>query len=173
MGNSAKAVILAEDLCSQNLAYGWLKQCGLEPREIHVVPVLARGSGEQWVRESFADQLAALRQRRNRMSCWLYVLTDADSMTVEERLRTLPSAANDPVTLLVPRRHVETWVVTLTTSARVDEVTNYKERHPNPANGTAAGKRLALAREPEEAWPPSLKRGHEQLRRSLRDSGLF
>lgn len=173
MGNSARAVILAEDSCSQNLAYGWLRQRGLEPREIYVVPVSARGSGEQWVRESFADQLAAIRLRRNRVKCWLYVLADADSMTVEERLRTLPSAADDPVTRLVPRRHVETWVVTLTTSSIVDEVTNYKERHPDPSNGTAAGKRLALASESEEAWPPSLRRGHEQLQRSLRESGLF
>ena len=106
------------------------------------------------------------------MKCWLYVLTDADAMTVEERLRTLPSDSGDPVTRLIPRRNVETWVEVLDGN-QVDEETDYKDRHPDPASGTETGRRLALARAPEERWPPSLKRGHAELERSLQESGLF
>jgi len=107
------------------------------------------------------------------MKCWLYVHTDADRGTVEARLGDIPAEAGDPVTRLVPRRNVETWIVALTTDAVVDEETDYKGRHPDPARGTDAGKRLALARVPEDRWPSSLKRGHAELRRSFEESGLF
>jgi hypothetical protein len=173
MGNSAKAIVLAEDECHQNLAYAWLRERGLRQRDIRMVPLPAGGSGEQWVRDYYPDQLEAIRERRSRMKCWLYVLTDADARSVDERLQTLPAADRDPVTRLVPRRNVETWIEALTSQGTVDEVTDYKGRHPNPSSGTEAGKRLAEVHEPVDSWPSSLKRGHSELQRSRTESGLF
>lgn len=173
MGNSAKAVVLAEDECHWNLTYAWLKKRGLHRREIFRVPLPAPlGSAEQWVRERYPIEVEAIRQRRSNMKCWLYVLTDADTLTVERRLQTLPTNAGDPVTRLVPRRHVETWVAVLVANSAVDEETRY-DRHPAPSACTKAGEILALAPTPGERWPPSLKRGHDELKRSYEESAIF
>ncbi len=173
MGNDAKAIVLAEGRCDQNLVYRWLCERGLRPRDIRLLQLPAGGSGEQSVREQYPKELEAIRTRRSRMKCWLYVLTDADTKTVDERLQTLPTVDGDPVSRLVPRRNVETWAEALTSQGEVDETTDYKDRHPSPSSGTEAGKRLARAQGPEDSWPPSLKRGYAELQRSREDSGLF
>jgi hypothetical protein len=82
-----------------------------------------QGDAGAWVLREFPRQLHACRQRAKRTSTLLVVLIDADKWTVAERRNQLNQQlkqagheqleSNDPNTLLIPRRHVETWICAL------------------------------------------------------------
>lgn len=83
-----------------------------------------RGSADQWVREQFGRLAAKCRARHTRVSTGMFVLVDADKRTVQARLDELdrglalieqpPINASDPITRLVPKRNIETWILHLT-----------------------------------------------------------
>jgi hypothetical protein len=115
-------VILAEDQEHQNLVWHYLKNCTPYKKKMGRVRKVAlpgnRGSGSQYVREKFPQEVAACRGRYAKNL--LIVITDADNLSAAERERTLHNElsqsnhdaikADEPIVVLVPKWQVETWV---------------------------------------------------------------
>lgn len=169
----ANVIVLVEDREQEVLVRRFLQLwwgARYVPGKIRVEPLPAgRGAGEQHVRKNYPKQVQACRSRiGKRTSCLLIVMIDADSVTVDERgrqlsdeLRTAGLAARgeaDTIALLIPKRHVETWIRALLGSA-VSEIGDYKRPAPSPEEIKAAARSLCTALrgpEPPADWPASL-----------------
>lgn len=139
-------------------------------------PPPGSGSGEQYVREQFPAEVSAWR--RSHVAEALIVMTDADTLGVEQRRRMLerelqgagetPRADDERIVLLVPRRNLETWVAHLN-GAVVDEGEDYKPRPPDDFK--LAGKKLRphLSHSGPDCCPPSLQDAKLELRRLEKD----
>ncbi len=141
----ANKIVLAEDAEQQNLVRRYLQRCGHESRECRFVPLPARGpggSGEKYVRDQYPQQVQACRSSLGRRAtALLVVIVDADTESTRRRAAQLSDALraagmheprdDEPIVLLIPRRHVETWIRALL-GDHVDEVTDYTRPTPTP-----------------------------------------
>src|ERR1017187_8002947 len=94
-----------------------------------------QGSGEQFVRESYASEVRAIRAQLTRTRACLIAMIDADAGSIEDRRQQferalrdadeLPRSPTEPILNLIPKRNVETWILCLNL-ALVDEVSNYR-----------------------------------------------
>ena len=168
-------MILAEDKCQQRFAYWWAKAHGFKSGEIdpRPLPGSKRGAGDDWVRDHFPSELQTIRQRHSGAWCWLIVLTDADRESTQHRRDQLSEAAaaggmarpgpGDPVSILLPKRNIETWVRALEAEL-VDEQSDYhRDSKRNPGICKDAGRALGKARDADDGWPPSLREGLREL----------
>src|ERR1700728_3909630 len=90
MSSPSLVFVLAEDQRQQQLIYRFLARVGVRPHQVRFqLSPSGRGSAEQWVRENFARQAAKCRARNTRAATGMFVLLDADSRTVQERLDEL------------------------------------------------------------------------------------
>ena len=110
-------------------------------RAVRVRPLPAgRGSAEQYVRENYPDELRIFRSGSSRRSTGLVVAIDADEHTVQQRFEQLehslrtssiaPRIHDEAVSILVPKRNVETWVRCLN-GQPANEQDNYRYRNDN------------------------------------------
>lgn len=134
----ANIAILAEDTEQQNLIRRYLERCGQNDRNVRFLPlpaVSSGGSGEKYVRDNYPGQVKACRYAiGKKTSALLIVMIDADMQSVEYRKTQLaealanaamdPRSGNEPIVVLVPKRHVETWIQALLGND-VDETTDY------------------------------------------------
>jgi hypothetical protein len=143
MSKPSHVIVLAEDQRQQQFIYRYLKIAGVRPDQIrsHISPS-GRGSAEQWVRKYFPDQAKKCRARNTRADTSMFVMLDADTKTVQERLEVLDDALKnagqspidknrDPIARLIPRRNVETWILVLSlepTLPPVEEESDYKPK---------------------------------------------
>lgn len=134
VGKPSRVVILAEDQRQVRFIRAYLKQRNFDNHDIRVEPVSSgRGSGEQWVRERYAEAVKAYRWRSTRAATALVVMIDADVGSVDQRLEQLRQAlveagsearsAAEKIAHLVPKRNIETWILCLNGS-RVNEDTD-------------------------------------------------
>lgn len=139
MSKPSLVIVLAEDQRQQQFIYRYLKSADIRPSQIrfHISPS-GRGSAEQWVRKSFVVQVRTCRARHAQTG--MFVMLDADTNTVLERLRTLDEELGsagqrpidqdrDSIARLIPKRNIETWILVLSMqgrSQRVDEFSDYK-----------------------------------------------
>lgn len=96
------------------------------------------GSGEQSVREQFANELCARRTKPKDENLWLVVMTDADQLTHEQRwsqLRTAlvkrsvsPIGSDEKVLIFIPKMNIESWARWGETG-QVDETQDYKNQY--------------------------------------------
>lgn len=179
MPEGVQAVVLCEDLQSWVFVRRALIALGYDARRVRVIPYPAdgRGSGEQHVRERYADELARHRSRAARTKAALVVHVDADRFTVDERHAALeneldqkgvaPRSPRDAVAILVPRRAIETWIHFLLDGPPVDEETSY-EKYAYPSDAWPAAEAFAThvrAATPPAGAPASLPRGLAEGRR--------
>jgi hypothetical protein len=85
--------------------------------------------------EHYAEELREHRRRAGKTRSVLVVVIDADTRAVTDRLTELANAleeanlekraADDPVALLIPKRHIETWILCLS-GETVDQSTDYE-----------------------------------------------
>ena len=125
---------------------------------------------------SFHDSIA---RRAKHLALKLIVVTDADTLSVDERRRRLSASLNlvdepeagpgEAVALLIPCRNIETWIYYLS-GEDVDETTEY--RHLDRAGDCqpAVDRLVAWYRSgwtlPDDC-PDSLRRAVEELKRIL------
>ncbi len=125
----------------QNLVRRYLEECGVQRHQLRFVALPAsRGCGEQYVRIAYPSQVQALRSRQAKARTALIVLIDADSASVKERHQQLATqlegadqptrTSDEPIVLLVPKRHVETWIGCLR-GLPVDEDRDFKRPTPS------------------------------------------
>jgi hypothetical protein len=131
-------VVLCEDDAHEAFLRAYLDSRGHNRRRLRVVKAAkGRGSAEQFVRERYLDEVIEFRRRAARVSEALFVMTDADALTSNQRRQTLhdtlgvasqaPRGPEERIVLLVPKRSVETWVMRLG-GHRVNEDTDYASR---------------------------------------------
>ncbi|MEA5567027.1 MULTISPECIES: hypothetical protein [unclassified Anabaena] len=124
-------VILCEDRQQEVFARYFLKKRGFTGNIR--TKFCRKGAGEQFVRESYAAEVKVFRSK-NYISGILVVLIDADTKTLEDRLKQLddvlieneqkPRQANEAMAMFVPKRNIETWIHYLQ-GASIDEETVY------------------------------------------------
>ncbi len=169
----ANKIVLAEDKEQQNLVRRYLERCGHDTRHLRFEPLPAKtsgGSGEKYVRDHYAEQVHACRSSRGkRASALLIVIIDADSQTTAWRASQLSNeleaaderalSDDEPIVVLIPKRHVETWIRALVGNA-VDELTDYKKPVPTTAEIKNAAAKLYDCTRPSAnlpaEYPPSL-----------------
>jgi hypothetical protein len=124
MSRNANVIILCEDRQHEAFARRFLVRAGYHRRRLRVqVSPKGRGSGEQFVRERFGEELGYYRNRQHRVQQVLVVLIDADKKTTADRIRQMericseggvqPRQPNERVAVFVPARNIETWLAYL------------------------------------------------------------
>ena len=130
-------VILSEDTQSECFIRRFLHKRGWDRRQIRTETLpRGKGSGEQWVREKFINELKAYRSRSSRAATCLIVASDADDKTVEQRIQTFKAMCaeagvpyrneGERVAFIIPRRNIETWLAFLR-GENVNEVQSYRK----------------------------------------------
>jgi hypothetical protein len=165
MAKPSQIILLVEDSRHKQFIFRYLRRLGFGERAVRIrMSTSGRGSAEQWVREQFAIEVSACRRRQAQTK--LIVLIDADTYTVQQRIRQFDQAlqdaghllidnGTDEVARLVPKRNIETWIFCLN-DVPVEEHTDYKNRR-NDWNDTiaAAAATLHLWSRPNAVVPPS------------------
>jgi hypothetical protein len=114
-----KIVLLCEDSQHEAFVRRFLRGMGWNTRELRVEKS-SSGSGEQWVRERFPDELRIYRKRRPKAASALIAMIDADGKGVQDRLSEFEKSCNsrqvefrrddEAVAIAVPKRNIETWI---------------------------------------------------------------
>ena len=116
----------------------YLKECGLNTEPPMFFPRnasrLVHVENVGWVLREFPQELVACRQRHKaNANTLLIVVVDADDYTVEQRRNELHQnnqmSGADPVVILIPKRHIETWI-RAALGQMVNENDNYKKPEP-------------------------------------------
>jgi hypothetical protein len=126
MSRNVQVVIVCEDRQHEAFARRFLARAGKQFRVQRVErSPKGRGTGEQYVRERFAKELAGYRARRHKgvEGQAVVVLVDADVRSVAERIEQLETGGSDVhaarrragerVAIFVPARNIETWLAYL------------------------------------------------------------
>lgn len=119
---SSEIILLCEDQAQERLTRNYLKRCNVQHLEHVLKPNLSGGYAR--LLDLFPGEFRACRQRhKTKANTLLVVVIDADNETVESRRRQLYERAetaglegskdNDPIVLLIPKRHIETWICAL------------------------------------------------------------
>ncbi|MEM9540884.1 MAG: hypothetical protein AAGA60_15435 [Cyanobacteria bacterium P01_E01_bin.42] len=133
---NVRITVLCEDLQQQVFVRYFLIGCGFHKRKLRFLPLPdGKGSGEQYVRNQYLEQVRAYRSKKAEDIC-LIVLIDADTQTVQDRLnqfdRVLEENSqnkrqdDERIAIFVPKRNIETWIHYLQ-GETVDEETAYKK----------------------------------------------
>jgi hypothetical protein len=133
----AEIVVLGEDSMQINFATHYLKQDGHSYRNVRLeISAKGRGSGEQFVREHYPEEVKYYRNRSSRRKAALIAAIDADTGSVADRERQLDEALieagenerenSEKIALLIPKRHIETSILCLT-AENVDEAQDYHD----------------------------------------------
>ena len=175
----AQITILCEDLQQEVFARHFFLRRGFHHKKIKINRnTKGKGSGEQYVRSHYAEEVKNYRSKSTYLSHCLAVVIDADKHTIEERLRQLDATLeddgqpkrqpNEKIAIFVPKRNIETWIHYLKGEA-VDEETAYpklaRESQCKPHIDKLV-KKICPAGLPEDA-PPSLHAACEELSRIL------
>ena len=133
----------------QNLVFRYLERCN--PRiayrdcRLECAATKSGGSGEQFVRNRYPAEVKEHRRRLGKgASALLVVMLDADVEATQHRAKQLadalenarrdcppkeqhryrPPGEKEPIVVLIPKRHVETWIRALL-GKQADEDTDY------------------------------------------------
>jgi hypothetical protein len=146
----SRTILLCEDDPQERLVRSYLKECGLHTAPPYFVPRNAsrevHGGNVGWVLREFPKELHACRQRhKTKARTLLIVVADADAFTVGERQSQLiadpPIVTDDPLVVLIPRRHIETWIRAALRES-VNETDSYKKPEPKKSEVRRAAKEI-------------------------------
>lgn len=179
VGRPCRVVVLVEDARQQRFVRRYLKRLGYREHDIRLEALPGgRGSGEQWVREQFANAVGACRARSWRAETALVVAIDADNSDLNRRLYQLqhaltqaglaPRTPGERIAHLIPKRSIETWILNLN-GRDVDEDTDYSREHGIDEQITTAATNFFDWSRPNQAPPghcvPSLRSAIDEIRR--------
>ncbi len=180
MSRSVRMTLLCEDKQRQVFALRFLKALDWNLRDWKLILSPAgRGSGEQFVRETFPDELRALRSK-GRDQVYLVVLIDGDSAGVNRRREQIreacrsqgvqPPTDNDRVLVCAPTWNIETWLAYLA-GVTIDETrrdySKFKGRESQCQPLIDELARLCREGALREPAPPSLAVACQEFRRVL------
>lgn len=152
-------------------------ELGWDPRSIRVEKSpKGRGSGEQWVRARYAEEVRKLRAAA--VARALVVVIDEDVQGEGRREAQLaevlaaagstPRRADEPVLHAIPARNIETWIA-YCDGRDVDEAIEYARlaRERDCAPMASALVRMCREHKLREPAPASLRRACAELRSRL------
>ena len=158
--------VLCEDELHQRfvecLADRW--HIGPRQRQITASPK-AKGSASQYVLDNYVDAVKRWRADSHDTNVGLLVVIDGDNEGSDRRRRELalrlkdakmaPIAVSDPVAIVVPTWHIETWIAWLCGHRPLDEQTRYK---PDDVSGGVVGRKIRSGeytpQRAADAWTP-------------------
>ena len=116
----SRLIVLCEDKQQETFMRRTLKGLGFRNHEMYFVPEPdGRGSGEQFVRKSYAREVKAYRAHPHK-TAGVLVLIDADTKSLPERHVQLEKELKDAaliqrqptenIPILIPKRNIETWI---------------------------------------------------------------
>lgn len=137
MAKPSQVILLVEDTQHERFICRYLRRVGLKNRAMRIRKSPAgKGSAEQWVREQYASEVSACQRRQAETS--LIVVIDADTYTVEQRMRQLDQvlqkagihlqSSSDRIARLIPKRNLETWILCLN-NVPVNEDEDYSKSY--------------------------------------------
>jgi hypothetical protein len=175
----ANVILIAEDERSANLLRRYLQRAlSVDNRRIRQrISPSASGDAKQWVISQYPVEMKELRRGLSQMCLILHL--DADVETVATRLnqlanvlandRQLPRRQDERVSIVVPRRHTETWLCVLTGVVVTEEMDCKRLRQPREPDRAvkSASERLFEITRPNAVQPPlpSLVTAVAELRR--------
>lgn len=118
LSKPSRIVVLVEDQRQQRFVRKYLVRKGFKESVIRQVALPAgKGSGEQYVREKYADEVEEVRKRNTRAITWLVVAIDADILDSAIRARQLAEKLTDrgllrrnddeAIVHLIPKRNID------------------------------------------------------------------
>ncbi|MBI1904219.1 MAG: hypothetical protein HYS13_24250 [Planctomycetia bacterium] len=172
-----QVVLVCEDAAQQGFFRDFLIERGVHHRAIRVERApRGKGAGDQFVFKQFPVEVQYMRTKPH-IFRGLVAVVDADTNSVDERLRELDAALvaaqldrtkpTEPIARIVPKRNIETWIFRLKGNT-VNEDDDYK-RKVEPADIKPAAREFAR-RCPQamaDQDPPSLHSGCKELQRFL------
>jgi len=122
--NRVQIVILCEDRQQEVFARYFLAKRGFNiGHSRSIINPNGKGSGEQFVREKYLAEVKAYRQKCNQVTIALVVMTDADNLSVQQRLNQLSSVlqvnnladrkTEEAIAVFIPDRNIESWIAYL------------------------------------------------------------
>lgn len=179
MPKYTEVVIVCEDRQQEVFARHFLTNCGINRHRITFkVNPKGKGSGEQYVREQYPKEVQAHRSHCSYKNIALAVLTDADTKSLQDRLRELDGELerasletrrlDEKIGIFIPKRNIETWIHYLHGDP-VNEIDIYSKFAGNEGICKPVVAELAQRRNqplPDDA-PSSLKAACEELHRIL------
>lgn len=141
--------LLCEDDLQESLVIAYLNCCGIATDARNLVRLNASrrfaGGNVGSVLAEFSKWLSACRSRNAKARTLLIALADADDHSVQDRLRQFQVkeaySSTDPVVILIPRRHVETWIRCAQCQS-VNETDSYKRPEPRKADWLEAARTI-------------------------------
>lgn len=135
LSDKYRYIILCKDKQTQCFMRSFLKGQGISRRKMICIDLPVGGCGEQYVRKCYPDELEKLRATNYNRKV-LFVCTDADNKTIEERKYLLEDECNkqkvqhrgnnDFVAFVIPKRNIETWIYFIENIREsIDEFTDY------------------------------------------------
>lgn len=178
MSRNVQIVLLCEDSQHEAFARRFLGEVGWSTRRIRVLKApKGQGSGEQFVRNRFPEELKAYRSHKHRVSIALLVVIDGDKIGGKGRLNELDDACRESgipcrsseehVLVFVPTWCIETWFAYLE-GEEVDEAERDYPRLPRPGGCGQHAKTLAAmcrTRDLRKPAPSSLVAACEEYTR--------
>jgi len=171
----SKIFILAEDARQLLFVRRYLYRAGFQTHVIDPEPLPGGtgGAGEHWVRARYPAAVEKLRKRAAKAKTALIVVIDADTDEVGRRVRQLSDALgrsvrkdDEAIVHLIPKRHIETWILHLS-GEEVDEETDYHHESVDDLIPAAAAKFHAWTSPPPDDCLPSLSVGIEETKRLI------
>ena len=146
-------LILCEDKQTQCFMRSFLKGNGIPKHKINCCELPLKGCGEQYVRERYPEELEKLRATKYNRNV-LFVCTDADDISVEERVKKLNDECvkynvkkrcdDECVIFVIPKRNIETWIhFVIDGSELVDEDADYRHFSGKERINGRTGKTIA------------------------------
>lgn len=143
MSSPSLVLVLAEDQRQKQFIRRFLIRAGVGPHQMTIeISPSGHGSAEQWVRKSFVRQAAKCRARNSRASTGMFVLLDADALSVQTHLNELDEAltasnqskvdaTRDRIARLIPKWSIETWILYLASKGGASPVLSEEEPYKN------------------------------------------
>lgn len=172
--------IICEDTQQECFARKFLYGIGWNKRQLRVVKSPSgRGSGEQWVRETYVNELVSYR--RSHVNYAFMAIVDGDTCGVQGRILQFDNKcieleypvrkAEDQVAIIVPTRNIETWIKFLEGNP-VDETSSYHKLRYESECKPAVDRLLELCKTtglPADA-PSSLVAACDEFRTRIKNS---
>lgn len=165
----AQLVLVCEDRQHEAFIRRFLESSGSSTRRLRVeMNPKGRGSGEQWVRKTYATEVKRLRAKPHLFAQGLIVAIDQDrpendreaQLQEELRINNLSERmGGESIAHVIPARNIETWLAYLAGSD-VNETIAYPKltKESDCAAMVIELKRMCDARELRQPAPSSLER---------------
>ena len=179
MDRYSQIIVLCENSRHARFAYHFLIHCGVNAHRIRFnKSPMGRGAAEQFVRESYPEQVRLYCSKCHHLNIGLVVMLDADTTSVTARQNELEAALaaasltqrepEEKIGIFVPKRNIETWICYLE-GIPVNEIDDYSSCAALSKDWTKSVARLAanLSQPLPDDAPSSLLVACPELERVL------